>query len=150
MSTDFSVSQTWMEHKGGSKFYQVFEFRPKTGNAMTVVHFGKVTHTIVTFSRPIIGGQVVTHKGALGRAKVEAKLGRGYEVVDTLTTLSSVKGSSFLVETFGASIGHDLGVAMFGHSMGSETPPTDHPDNEVIAEQTTPAIQDRPAHWGRW
>jgi hypothetical protein len=139
-----------MTHSGGTKFYQIFEFRPLSGGVpVTLVHYGSITNRTSTFARPVNGGQTKVSRGAMGESKRLAKEVRGYVTRDTVR-VDEPSDAFWWRETFGADLAHEVDVAMFGESMGAERDPSDDPDNEVIAETTAPAITERPASWGVW
>jgi len=136
-----------MLHSGGTKFYQIFEFRPQSGLPVTLVHFGPRTALVDTFHRPINGGQTKLHRGALADSKRREKEARGYSEQDSVTTFIN-RMNSTLRETFGAQLAHELDVAMYGHLAGADDAPKVEPDNEFVPAETEP--ETRPEAWGTW
>lgn len=147
MSDPLTIRTTWMRHSGGTKYYQIFEFKPKSGVPITLVHYGPVTPRVTRFHRPVNGGQVDIHRGALGLAKQRAKEGRGYSEDDSQTSFVN-RGHGNLREIFGAQLAHELDVAMYGHLAAADTAPSDDPDNEFVPADEAP--EERPAAWGSW
>lgn len=145
-----NVAATWMEHSGGTKFYQVFKFtHTETGKSATMTHWGKLNAAMSPFSRPVLGGETKLLDGnGTYTAKINAKLKRGYQTIKEKSTAHQ-DDSEWFVQTLGAELAYKLEVALFGASRSAATGPTDEPHTSSI--ETTPDEPDvRPASWGTW
>ena len=136
---------TFMEHEGGTKFYNVFQFTPSKGRSVTVTHYGPKRGST---RRPVSGGQTQVKVGRLMNSIVAAKQKRGYSTED-LTVESFQDDDEWFVQTFGAAQSHDIHVAMFEETIRAEIEPTTEPDNEIIPGAIAPP-ETRPENWGSW
>jgi hypothetical protein len=143
----FTVTNTWLEHTGGTKFYQVFQLTPEkgVGKPVTVTHWGKASIADEIFMRPVKGGETQVTPGALGASKISAKLKRGYLQSDQKTWL--IAQEEWLTEQFGAELAHTIALEMFG----AKGEPTSEPETKAIpkAKAIEPEAP-RPEAWGTW
>lgn len=142
------VFTTWIEHEGGTKFYQVFEFRNNEigGKNVTMTHWGSIAKLHADkFNRPVLGGETQIKHGRLASTTVASKRKRGYTIHDTRVA----HGIAWWTEHFGAALTHDLMVAM-GLQDGAEDYPIADPDT-ISKGEVPPAEPDvRPSAWGTW
>lgn len=149
MKQKISVKTVWMEHSGGTKFYQIFEIRPlwvDSVKAVTVTHWGSIAKLGASeFFRPVNGGETQI-KAGLGLASREAdKHKRGYQTKNTRFD-TYAPNSTWFVEHFGAAIAHELQVAMNIADIG----PSDDVDTSYMGAKKAPEPTERPAGWGVW
>lgn len=149
MKQEINVRTVWMEHSGGTKFYQIFEFHPvgvENGKAVTMTHWGSITKLGASeFFRPVNGGETQIKPGLLLNAREIDKRKRGYETENTRISSYS-PSSAWFVETFGAAIAHELQVAMNIADIG----PSDDVDTSYMGAKKAPEPTERPAGWGVW
>jgi hypothetical protein len=136
------MDRYWMIHEGGSKYYQVFQFRPEDGRDVTVTHWGSAGSQ-TEFGRPVNGGQTQIKKGALGITSVNKKKARGYYLANSDMS-SKFSDSPWFVEHFGASDAFAIKQAMFHDYENSA--PTPVPETKGI--KAAPEVS--PDGWGSW
>lgn len=145
------VITDWMEHSGGTKFYQVFEFRPKDGGTpITLIHYGARKESTSVFSRPVLGGRTQVKRGPLRRTQLRLKEKGGYQIAST-RSLKAEKDDPYWVHNFGATLAHCLMTEMYPHgNVETDEPcPSDEVDNSVMGKAVV-APDVRPAGWGSW
>lgn len=154
MAVKYNVTITWMEHSGGTKFYQVFKFSRigKSSVAPQLVylnHWGPMNMAKGRFSRPVNGGQTQIKVGAIENP-VEAKVKRGYRMIDTATR--EVKPyDPWFKEAFGSAVADNLHIQLFGSAIGDSPVPSNELDNEEIAAPPSVTVpEERPESWGSW
>lgn len=146
------VAITYLRHKGGTKFYQVFQFKPEGGRPITLTHYGPIgTEPSHGMRRPVLGGTTQIHSGAVLMSKISAKEKRGYVREDGMqTTMLDGIESHWWVHHFGAALAHELEVAMFLDEMvAMRGMPSVKEDNEFVPSALAP-IESRPESWGSW
>ena len=151
------VNVSWLEnHKTGrNAYYQVFQFLPTTpfkvegSRPVTLTHWGPIKIGVHRFHRPVESGTTKVEVGALLDAKVDAKEKRGYVLADA-RVLNIDNDASWLVETFGAALTHELRgcMGLMGESFAAPEP-IDDPDNSFMGSAIV-VPDTRPAMWGVW
>lgn len=152
------VRRTWMDHEGGTKFYQAFLITAHDGRALTVIHHGPIGGHDRGF-RPVLGGQIVIHDGAdKYAAQIAAKQKRGYTVVTALQTETKYRSvaelNNILVAQFGASRTQEI-LLRLGYTLDAKGAP-DEPDDEPSVELEDTPIETvfdpstKPESWGSW
>lgn len=143
------IDRVWMVHEGGTKYYQIFEFKSQSDLPITVIHFGRLAG--MRTHRPINGGQVQLKSGRKMLALVEAKRKRGYKVVsdESIAHECIERHDPWWVHNFGAAKAHEIQVAMFGASMIADDEPIEEPDNEIMPGAVE-LPESRPENWGTW
>lgn len=143
------VTSNWLEHEGGTKFYQVFQLVPETGRSVTVTHWGKMAVARGEKNvRPVNGGETQVVEGRLLISKTTAKIKRGYSV-DNSTENSYGDDSPWFVEHFGAELAHRIEVAMFADIAVEEPTPIPPRETTSIGKVIEPEAP-RPESWGSW
>lgn len=146
------ITTAWMVHSGGSKFYQIFEFKPVNLNGVkpvTMTHWGSIDKLRATeFFRPVNGGEVQVKPGLNLNSRENEKKKRGYETKSTRFSEALVD-SAWWVERFGAANAHQLQVAMGVNTAAVH--PSDDVDTSYMGKTSpTPEPDVRPDSWGSW
>lgn len=141
---EFFIKRTWMAHKGGTKFYQVIQFRRQHAGGsdrhVAVHHWGPArSATEGPYTRPIVGGQVKVIPGDDGTAKIKEKKAGGYAPADNGPKSWGQNIAARDVEIFkkqvvtliGAERAH-LVFLEFGLIEGAETDPSPELETESI------------------
>lgn len=159
MSTTFHIERRWLEHTGGTKFYQVLRFsrsewdmgKRVSTHVATVFHFAGFKGDRTKLRRPVMGGQIQIKQGDLFMAKFEEKKKDGYEPVDQAVS-EFVQTKDFLA----------LGTTLMGAAhmqtilahlgMRTDTGEVDEsdPDPSIPFEDTPIEETERPDGWGSW
>lgn len=147
--SNISVQATWMEHEGGTKFYQVFFIRSeKTGRAVSVNHWGSIGKLgALRFHRPVNGGDTQVKPGHQASVTISAKQKRGYSVVDTAEF--PICDAEELEQRFGADLTHNIQVALM-MMLPADDSPTDETETIPKVAKAPEPEPERPASWGRW
>lgn len=149
MTQQISVKTIWMEHKGGTKFYQIFEIRPigiDGAKSVTVTHWGSISKLGASeFFRPVMGGETQIKPGFELVSKESEKKKRGYSTENTRFA-NYEPNNAWFVEHFGATLAHQLQVAMNIANAG----PSDDVDTSYMGATKAPKPTERPAGWGVW
>lgn len=163
MAQKLSIDITYMEHSGGTKFYQVFEFRGNDRIA-TVCHWGKIVGK-GDFPRPVNGGQTQVFSRPERRQKIEEKRKRGYNIQDEKCIIypcdltigedgTFVKPRDWMVDHFGTMTAHEIFTALMldKPSPTAEGMPKLARETTVLSPKVAipPVIETRPAAWGSW
>lgn len=173
MSEFFKINTVWMDHSGGTKFYQLFRIErvydtlgvssgraPRTRQA-TVGHYGAykaMPNNGRTERRPISGGQTVVYPGAkyeeLYKDKTRERNGGRYVPEKVVKATKSIQGEddfhTWLRQNL-QTLHRDKVLKELGMSLDPSAAPID-PDDEPIAEVETinHDSDDRPEGWGDW
>ena len=146
---NLAISNVWMVHESGTKFYQIFSLRNGSKKTITVTHFGKLKDA--TSRRPVvIGGQVVIAESDIYDTKLREKSARGYQSKTSKDYEFVPVPVEWLVEQFGASRASELHKILYGTVLGEYPQPTDDADNEILAGKAEAEPEARPEHWGSW
>lgn len=140
---EFFIKRTWMAHKGGTKFYQVIQFRRQHASGsdrhVAVHHWGPARSAAEgPYTRPIVGGRVEVILGDDGTAKIKEKKAGGYIPDDgpeswaqNIATRDVLNFKKQVVTLIGAERGH-LVFLELGLIEGAETDPSTEPETESI------------------
>lgn len=155
-----SITQTYLRHSGGTKFYRAMLIARCAAsgdftNAVSVVHYGPVSSGgSGEEGRPVRGGQTRLYNGNTEYyRKLEAKTtpsatGDVYErVSDKTNNYEDPRGRGELVMLFGAKTAQEICVALGLPADGSGGGPTTEPETTVSAPRS---FASKPAHWGTW
>ena len=146
------VEIAFMRHKGGTKYYQVFQFKPEGARPITLTHYGPLgTDRLHGMRRPVLGGATQVHGGAVFTSKINAKEKRGYVREDGMqTSLPDGFESPWWVQFFGAALTNELEIAMCIDELTARAaPPSVEADNKFVPGASAP-IESRPENWGTW
>lgn len=150
MTEQINVRTVWMEHSGGTKFYQIFEFQPLGGvngtRPVTMTHWGSIAKLgAKEFHRPVNGGETQIKPGLGLNGREADKRKRGYTTENTRFQ-AHTSDSTWFVEHFGAAGAHELQVAM----NIANVVPSDDVDTSYMGAKKAPEPTERPAGWGAW
>jgi hypothetical protein len=140
------VESVYMEHEGGTKYYQIFQFNPPResgGKIATMVHYGPIKGA-TDHQRPVNGGTTEAYPGALLNSKKNDKTKRGYRVLDIEKEGVQFE-SQWWVDKFGAPNAFKIQKSMFPN--GETLAPTPVPETSFVAVKT---VDVRPENWGTW
>ena len=149
------VESKWLEHSGGTKFYQVFMLMPEEGKPVTVCHWGKMTIAAGKRNvRPVLGGETQLHEGAVMASKVNNKIKRGYDQAD-MVSMNVEDDSEWFVQHFGADLAARIEIAMFHDKVAIEHNVMTAAPTPKVAPDTTSIGKTKPAEptpegWGSW
>jgi hypothetical protein len=168
MSNTYEIKRLWMEHSGGTKFYQIFGIVATRDAGMagrisreaTAFHFAGFRGDMTKFRLPKNGGQVQIVAGdqlsAKTREKEKHTVAKGhYSIVETrVDRFDSADAFGRQLRTaFGSSDAENiLSVLSMDTHIGMGTPSEDAPDPISPGEDTpveTPTTP-RPEAWGSW
>jgi len=146
-----TVVSSWMEHSGGTKFYQVFRIQDDemSSKAATVGHYGPMSAAKTgRGSRPLVGGQTIVKRGSNAyQDLINAKTRRGYSASagqprHKYETVEKFR--EYLTMTFSAGDRHAIEEALGLHGEREIVPKG--PADTSISEPEAP----RPDGWGDW
>ena len=149
------VEILYMEHEGGTKFYQVFEAKGLAGLAgclpTTLTHWGPLRTVRSTGTpRPVQGGgtQIKDGRNLQESLRVKTRPNPKGVYARVLHEKRAYKLSDpWWAQTFGAVLAHEFILNMFPD--GVDLDPRAIADTVVSGEvDTTPT--DRPTSWGSW
>lgn len=149
-----TIKRTYMDHSGGTKFYQPFLVAYDGPDGLrshaTVLHWGPVSSKGSGRSgRPVLGGQMQIHQGSgVYRERLDSKQARSstghYSVVHSEETeYDSTDGRVELIRLFGSAQTEKILLELGLKFDGSEAPPTTH-------RETVSTPIEKPAHQGTW
>ena len=153
----FTIERTYLEHTGGTKFYQPFLVKREEDGlmrAVTIIHYGPNSSPGAgKDGRPVLGGQTQIKNGpAHFFSQIDAKkkeTSRGKYVEDPCNRRvsnfhSSTELRKELTRLFGASTTEDLLLQIGITPDGAETHPSER------AETIDSEPKEKPAEWGSW
>ena len=153
----FIIGRAYLEHTGGTKFYQPFLIKRVEDGftlAVTVIHYGPNTsHGAGADGRPVLGGQTQIKSGSdhfFSQIEVKKRqTSKGKYVEDPgARRISSFHSSTELREEltrlFGASTTEDLLLEIGITPDGAEAHPSER------AETIDSELKEKPAEWGSW
>lgn len=161
MSQTFTISEVWMEHEGGTKFYHPIHFSILNDEGMliraaTALHYAGFMGNFEKFRRPVSGGQVKIAKGAVYQERISEKskhyrAGPGAHRSQSFDSLADFRAVA--IEMMGRPNAERIFLEL-GISLNQQ-------DDEIIlseaeARPKTPGedeptdFADRPAAWGTW
>lgn len=155
MSESFKVHRIWMEHEGGTKFYQLFLIESHSLGGVipagaSVTHYGPMSSRGAKGDkRPVNGGKVSILSPMDFISKFKQKEAKGYKKKSEEFTNPCSKEK--LIAWFGAQETDAIYMVMFGTTtpdFTAEPEPTEDTDTKDLMVAKAPDV--RPASWGSW
>lgn len=153
----FTIERVYMEHTGGTKFYQPFLIKREEDGlmqAVTIVHYGPNSSPGAgKDGRPVLGGQTQIKSGpAHFFSQIEAKkkqTSKGKYVEDPYNRRisnfhSSTELRKELIRLFGTNVAENLLLEIGITHDGAEAQPSER------AETIDSEPKEKPAEWGSW
>ena len=154
----FQIIRKYLEHSGGTKFYQPFLFKHTYGSgqlqsAVSLMHYGPNSSAgSGAHGRPVLGGQMTMKSGeAYFYEQINAKRRRTakgyYEITGEFELQNFGTPEEFgaeLVRLFGASKRDEIMLGLGLTVDGADAAPIEHP--ETIDSEP----EEKHAAWGSW
>lgn len=153
----FTIERAYLEHTGGTKFYQPFLIKRDDGefvHAVTIIHYGPNRSAgSGKDGRPVLGGQTQIKNGSahffdqIEAKKKETSKGKYVEDLGARRISnfhSSAELRKELTRLFGASTAEDLLLEIGITPDGAEAHPSER------AETIDSEPKEKPAEWGSW
>lgn len=148
------ITRRWMEHSGGSKFYQIICVTRGT-RAVTAFHYAGYRGDHTQFRRPCNGGQVEIKAGDLLLSKTMEKEKRKSSGHYSITTddvtahfTNDARLEVDLIASFGSQHAHQI-LTMLDVYVPS-IKPSDEGDTVGIEESEPAKPAERAASWASW
>lgn len=155
MLHSFNVTTIWMEHKDGTKFYQVFtvESNDSRKHKAGVFHYGPMhSGGAKGERRPVNGGSVSVVNAKKIAKKIADKI-KFSEYRPGIPKTSHYIGRD-LIHLFGAAKTDELCLEMFGSatpfSLDAKQEPSNESDNSVLEGSAAAVLEVRSEGWGSW
>lgn len=152
--TTSKITRRWMEHSGGSKFYQIICVTRGT-KAVTAFHYAGYRGDHTQFRRPCNGGQVEIKTGDhmyVKTAEKEKRKSTGHYSIATDDKTDHYTNDGRLevglVGLFGAQQAHQILLGLGVHVPSIA--PSDEGDTESIEESEPAKPAARAASWASW
>lgn len=159
MSTTFRIERRWMEHPGGTKFYQVMRFsrmewdmgKSVSERTVTVFHFAGFKGDRTKLRRPVMGGQIQIKVGDLFMEKFNEKKRDGYEPVDqAMSEFVTTKEFLALGNTLMGAAHMQTILTHLGMRADTGEVNESEDDPSIPFEDTPIEETERPDGWGSW
>jgi hypothetical protein len=163
MSTNiFTIESVWMDHSGGTKFYQLFRIRRVRQTTMfsqskqwlaAVGHYGSMSAVKTRLRRPIEGGQCKVYPGAQHDSVLEEKKrprnGGRYLPAGgmPIRTLQQDEFAQYLREAFPTAVREEI-LTMLEMDLSGNGQAIAEPEPAPTTEPET--AQQVPDGWGDW
>ena len=161
--SEFNIKTTWLEHSGGTKFYQVFAISRHTqGGTMhrkfwdvTVCHYGALK--VLPRSgdrRPIASGQSVVYTDARAEDKLKEKVRKGYRIDGEQSSrpLNERDFREWLQVALKTETRDEVlkALGMMVDPKASPIAAEDEREDPVYPEETIKTPRVEPEGWGSW